>query len=258
MADATQIRLPGPRETGSFLSGFTPAAGKALLQGDDFFRALVSALPAAIYTTDSQGRITYFNEAAAALWGYRPELGKSEWCGSWKLFWPDGRTMPHDQCPMAIAVKEKRILRGMEAVAERPDGTRVPFIPFPTLIYDDSGELLGAVNMLVDITERKAGEEALQRLAAIVESSDDAIVSKDLDGTIMSWNAGAERLYGYLAEEVIGKSVKILIPPDQRSEEDRILERIRRGQRIEHYETVRQRKHGSLIQVSLTVSPIKD
>jgi PAS domain S-box-containing protein len=258
MADVTQIRLPGTSEAGSFLSGFTPAAGKALLQGDDFFRALVSALPAAIYTTDSQGRITYFNEAAAALWGYRPELGKSEWCGSWKLFWPDGRTMPHDQCPMAIAVKEKRILRGMEAVAERPDGTRVPFIPFPTLIYDDSGEFLGAVNMLVDITERKAGEEALQRLAAIVDSSDDAIVSKDLDGTIMSWNAGAERLYGYLAEEVIGKSVKILIPPDQQSEEDRILERIRRGQRIEHYETVRQRKHGSLIQVSLTVSPIKD
>src|ERR1700732_4041298 len=85
MADVTQIRLPGTSEAGSFLSGFTPAAGKALLQGDDFSRALVSALPAAIYTTDSQGRITYFNEAAAALWGYRPELGKSEWCGSWKL-----------------------------------------------------------------------------------------------------------------------------------------------------------------------------
>jgi PAS domain S-box-containing protein len=259
MSNVAQIRLPEAQgEPDLRLSGFTPAAGKALIQGDSFFRALVAALPAAIYTTDAQGRITYFNEAAAALWGHRPELGKSEWCGSWKLFWPDGRVLPHDQCPMAIAVKEQRILRGVEAVAERPDGTRIPFIPFPTPIYDDSGEFLGAVNMLVDITERKQGEEALQRLASIVESSDDAIISKNLDGTITSWNAGAERLYGYLAEEIIGKSIKVLIPPDHHSEEDRILERIRRGQRIEHYETVRQRKHGSLIHVSLTVSPIRD
>ena len=89
-------------------------------------------LPAAIYVTDALGRITYFNEAAATLWGHRPTLGTSEWCGSWKLFWPDGRALPHGECPMAIAIKEKRTVRGMEAIAERPDGTRVPFEPYPT------------------------------------------------------------------------------------------------------------------------------
>ena len=96
------------------------------------FRELLDALPAAVYTTDAAGRITYYNDAAATLWGHRPPLGSSEWCGSWKLFWPDGTPLPHDECPMAIALKEDRAVRGMEAAAERPDGTRVPFIPYPT------------------------------------------------------------------------------------------------------------------------------
>ena len=123
------------------------------------FRELLDALPAAVYTTDAAGRITYYNEAAADLWGHRPALGSSEWCGSWKLFWPDGTPLPHDECPMAVALKEDRAVRGMEAAAERPDGTRVPFIPYPTPIHDETGKLVGAVNMLVDITDRKRAEE---------------------------------------------------------------------------------------------------
>jgi PAS domain S-box-containing protein len=123
------------------------------------FRELIEALPAAIYTTDAAGRITYYNSAAVAMWGHRPPLGSSEWCGSWKLFWPDGTPLPHDQCPMAIALKEDRPVRGTEAVAERPDGTRVPFIPYPTPIHDEAGKLIGAVNMLVDISDRKHAEE---------------------------------------------------------------------------------------------------
>ena len=99
---------------------------------------------------------------------------------------------------------------------------------------------------------------ATQRLGAIVESSDDAIVSKDLDGIIGTWNAGAERLFGYTAEEVIGKPVTILIPPDRHDEEPEILARIRRGERVDHYDTVRRRKDGSLVEVSLSVSPIRD
>jgi PAS domain S-box-containing protein len=123
------------------------------------FRELLGALPAAVYTTDAAGRITYYNEAAVTLWGHRPMLGSSEWCGSWKLYWPDGTPLPHDQCPMAVALKENRAVRGQEAACERPDGTRVPFIPHPTPLYDGSGQLVGAVNMLVDITERKRTEE---------------------------------------------------------------------------------------------------
>ena len=191
--------------------------------------SLIQALPAAIYTTDALGRITFFNEAAAELWGCRPEIGKSEFCGSWKLYWPDGRPLPHGECPMAVALKEQRVVRGMEAVAERPDGTRVHFVPYPTPLYDDSGTLIGAVNMLIDISDRKRADADAQRLASIVESSDDAIISKDLDGIITSWNRGAERLFGYTAEEVIGKPVTILIPEDRLNEEPEILERIAPG-----------------------------
>ena len=93
-----------------------------------------------------------------------------KFCGTWKLYRPDGRPLPHDEFPMALALKEKRPIRGMEAIAERPDGTRVHFIPYPTPLFDASGNLIGAVNMLVDITERKRAEEIGQRLAAIVES----------------------------------------------------------------------------------------
>jgi PAS domain S-box-containing protein len=227
-------------------------------EDEGFFREILDVLPTAVYTTNASGQITYFNEAAVALWGYRPELGSSEWCGSWKLFWPDGRPLPHDQCPMAVALREGRPVRGIEAIAERPDGSRVPFMPFPTPLYDASGVLLGAVNMLVDITDRKRAGEYEQRLISIVTSSDDAILSKDLDGTITSWNRGAEQLFGYTAEETVGNSIMMLIPAERRDEEPKILERIGRGERIDHYETIRRRKDGSLVEISLTVSPIKN
>ena len=93
--------------------------------GGTHLDTLIQALPAAIYTTDAAGRITFFNEAAAELWGRRPEIGTSEFCGSWKLYWPDGRPLPHGECAMAVALKEQRAIRGIEVVAERPDGTLV-------------------------------------------------------------------------------------------------------------------------------------
>ena len=248
------ITLHSELEPPSFLL----KAGEAITRGDPYFRDVLEALPAAIYTTDAAGRITYYNQAAALLWGQRPELGESEWCGSWKLYWPDGRPLPHDQCPMALAIKEGRPNRGMEAVAERPDGIKIPFIPYPTPLYDSSGTLVGAVNMLVDITDRKRAEESALRLASIVEFSDDAIISKDLDGVITSWNRGAQALFGYTALEAVGNSVRTLIPPDRLDEESEILARIRRGEHIEHYETVRRRKDGTLIDISLTVSPVKN
>jgi len=230
--------------------------GEGILEGDSRFRQIFNALPVAIYTTDAAGRITFYNEAAAAFWGHRPTLGDDQWCGSWKLFWPDGTPLPHDECPMAVALKEGRAVRNIEAVAERPDGSRVPFMPFPTPLYDASGTLIGAVNLLMDLTERKRAERSGTWLAAIVASSDDAIISKDLDGTISSWNHGAERLFGYTAGEAVGRSITMLIPYDRHNEEPEIVERIRRGERIDHYETVRRRKDGSLIEISLTVSPV--
>ena len=226
--------------------------------GDRAVQRILEALPEPIYTTDANGRITFYNSAAVAMWGVRPELGKSEFCGSWKLYWPDDRPLPHDECPMAIALKEKRANRGLEAVAERPDGTRVPFLAFPTPLFDEAGNVIGAVNMLVDLTDRVIADDAAQRYAAIVESSDDAILAKDVNGTIISWNRGAERLFGYTAAEAVGKSVAMLIPLDRHNEEPEILSRIRRGERIDHYETIRRRKDGSLIEISLCVSPIRN
>jgi PAS domain S-box-containing protein len=221
-------------------------------------RELLDALPAAIYTTDAAGRLTYYNAAVVQLAGRTPKIGSDEWCVTWRLYWPDGTPLPHDECPMAVALKTGRPVRGMEAIAERPDGTLVPFMPYPTPLHDASGNVVGAVNMLVDLTERSRAEQVRQLLASIVESSDDAIVGKDLNGVIASWNPGAERLFGYTADEVVGKSVTKLFPPDLLHEECTILERMRRGEQIEHYETVRRRKDGSLVDVSLTVSPVRN
>jgi PAS domain S-box-containing protein len=230
----------------------------APLEEGGYFQQVLNDLPAAVYATDAKGRITYFNQAAAELWGRSPELGKNEWCGSWKLYWPDGTPLAHGDCPMALAIKQKRANRGMEAIAERPDGTRIPFLPYPTPLFNPAGELVGAVNMLVDLTDRRQKEDLTERLAAIVASSDDAIISKNLDGVITSWNAGAERLFGYTPGEAIGKPITLLIPEQLQDEEPSILARIRRGERIEHYETVRQRKDGTLVDISLTVSPLKN
>ena len=223
---------------------------------ESHFRNILNVLPVAIYATDTEGRITWFNESAAELWGQRPALGTSMWCGSWKLLWPDGRLMRHEECPMAVAIIERRPVRGLKAILERPDGSRVPFISFPTPLFDATGEIIAAVNMLVDIGDRTREDDYAQRLSAIVESSDDAIISKDLDGVIMSWNAGAQRIFGFTAEEAVGKPVTILIPEERFDEEPEILARIRRGEPIDHYETIRRRKDGSLIDVSLSVSPI--
>jgi PAS domain S-box-containing protein len=130
------------------------------------YRELLQALGVAVYTTDAAGRITFFNEAAAMFWGRRPNLGE-EWCGSWRLYWTDGTAMQHSDCPMAICLKEDRPVRGYEAIAERPDGTRVTFVPYPTPLHDGSGTLVGAVNVLVDVTERRAAEEALRASNAV-------------------------------------------------------------------------------------------
>ena len=127
-------------------------------------RELLEALPTAVYTTDASGRITFYNQAAAELWGCRPEIGRSEWCGSWRLYLPDGTPLPLDQCPMAQALKEGRPIRNVEAVLERPDGTRVPFMPYPTPLHDASGRLVGAVNMLVDLTHLKQAEDRQRML----------------------------------------------------------------------------------------------
>ena len=230
----------------------------ALRASEKHLKDLIEALPGAVYTTDAEGLLTSFNPAAAELWGRSPELGKDRWCGAWRSYRPDGTPQAHNEGPMAIALREKRSLRAVELVAERPNGVRVPFLGYPTLLRDAAGNVTGAVSMLVDITERKRAEELADRFAAIVRSSDDAIMSKTTDGTITSWNIAAERLLGYQRDEIIGKSVMLLVPPERHGEEIDILARVRRGEHIQHYETLRHRKDGEDVWVSLTISPLSD
>ena len=219
---------------------------------------ILEALPIAVYITDAEGRITFYNQAAADLWGHRPKLGSDFWCGSWRLYWPDGAPMAHHECPMATAIKEGRPIRDIEAVLERPDGARVPFRPYPTPLKDESGRVIGAINLLIDATDLKQAEIESARLAAIVVSSDDAIVGKTLDGCVTSWNAGATRIFGYEPKEMIGQSIIKIIPPELRQEEDEILAKLKRGEHIAHYETVRLAKDGRRLNISLSVSPVLD
>ncbi|HEY4078864.1 MAG TPA: PAS domain S-box protein [Rhizomicrobium sp.] len=230
----------------------------AAMSRDDISREALAALPVPIYITDSDGTIIFYNDAATRFWGRAPELYKEKWCGSHRLYWPDGRLMAHNECPMAQTLKTGKAVTGVEAIVERPDGSRAAFIPHPMPLRDAKGRLTGAINMLVDVTERNDFERSSARLSAIVESSDDAILSKDLNGIIQSWNKGAERIFGYAAEEAIGQPVLMLIPEDRHDEEPAIIERIRLGERVDHYETLRRRKDGTLIDISLTISPVKD
>ena len=227
---------------------------------DGEVRRLLDKLPAAAYTCDSSGLITYFNEHAVKLWGRAPKLNDpvDRFCGSFKLFAADGSPISHDRCWMALALETGKEYNGEEIVIERPDGERATALAHANPLRDESGKVMGAVNMLVDISDRKHAEQAQTLLSAIVKSSDDAIVSKTLDGRILTWNSAAERLFGYAESEAVGQSIMLIIPPDRQGEEREILARLRRGERIDHYETVRQAKDGRLIDISLTISPLCD
>jgi PAS domain S-box-containing protein len=134
-------------------------AVEAALGGVEALCAAVETLPAPIYVTDAEGVVVYFNEACIGFTGRQPAVGKDQWCVTWKLYTDGGEFLPHAECPMAVAVKERRTVRGVSAVAERPDGTRVSFMPFPTPIHRADGTFAGAVNLLIDITEVRQIEE---------------------------------------------------------------------------------------------------
>jgi PAS domain S-box-containing protein len=232
----------------------------ALRESEGRLRHLLDMLPVAAYSCNTEGLITYFNQRAVEVWGREPALNNpiERFCGSFKLYSPAGTLIPHNQCWMALALDEEKAFEGREIVIERPDGSRLTVLANVNPLYNAEGKLIGAINIVVDITDRKQAEALMSQMAAIVESSDDAIISKDLNGIVVSWNKGAEKLFGYTAAEVIGKSVTALFPPDRVVEEAQILERLRLGEQIDHYETARRHKDGYDVDVSLTISPIPD
>jgi PAS domain S-box-containing protein len=223
-----------------------------------FSNDIIQSLPVAVYTCNAEGYITAYNQAAATLWGREPVIGKERWSGAWKMYTIKGEPLQLSDCPIVEVVKEKGMVEGAEMVIERPDGTMKIVSSYPTPMFDANGALIGAINTLNDITEQKNNEENTARLAAIVESSHDAIVSKNLNGIIKTWNKEAERMFGYTASEAVGRHITLIIPPERLSEEDHIIGQIKRGERVDHFETVRLTKYGKRINISLTVSPIKD
>jgi PAS domain S-box-containing protein len=209
-----------------------------------------------------------FDPAAAAFWEW-VSPGSGSTCGNAILTGERSIVVDVDLSELMAGSEDLEISRktGIRAVQSTPlvsrTGRKLGVISThwrkPHQPDEHDLRLLDVLaRQAADLIDRKGAEQTAQRLVAIVESSQDAIVSKDLDGTISSWNDGAARLFGYTAEEVIGKSILILIPPDRANEEPDILNHIRRGERIEHYETVRRRKDGTLIDISLSVSPVKD
>jgi PAS domain S-box-containing protein len=206
----------------------------------------------AIFLRDSTNAITLWNQGAERTYGYTQAeaLGRS----------------PHELLKTVPPVPLEEIYERLrregfwegELLHTRKDGGQIVVETRWATVRDGRGEITSVLEITRDVTERKRAQERLLQAAAIVENSDDAIISKDLDGRILSWNPGAERLYGYTAAEAVGQPVTMLIPDDRPDEEPRILKQIRRGERVDHYETVRRRKDGMLVNVSLTVSPVRD
>ena len=250
---------------------------------------LLNTLPAAIYTCDLQGRVTYYNPAAAELWGREPELDKDLWSGSFKIFRTNGTELPLHDCPMAQVLKNKAPVKSQEIVVERPDGMRKNVMVHPRLVEDCDGRAIGAINMLVDITDKREKEEALsisegkyrilsQNLEGIVEErtqtlklneqryhkmveevQDYAIMLLDLDGTILNWNRGIKKIKGYTEKEIVGQNFRVFYLPEdlQRKLPDQLLERALREGRAMH-EGWRVKKNGAKFWGSVVLTLLHD
>jgi len=209
-----------------------------------------------VLTTDAEGNVSFLNPVAEELTGWTTEQAAGRPCT--EVFdIVNERSRRPVQNPVERVLAEG-IVVGLanHTVLIARDGSERPIDDSGAPIRDESGRIFGAVLVFRDVTEQKKAEDVLSRLAAIVESSKDAIVSKDLNGTVTSWNAAAERIYGWKAEEIIGKSKALVMPPDKPGELQMILRKVRAGERIPHYDTERIRKDGSLIHVSVSVSPL--
>ena len=221
-------------------------------------KTLISQLPIALYLCESpSGFIRLYNRRAVDLWGQEPVLGEQKYSGALRLFRTDGSLLPHAETPMAEVVLFGGE-RNEDMVIERPDGSRIVVRANITALRDQEGRLVGAITAFDNVSDRKLIEDDAARLAAIVVGADEPIISKTLDGHIVSWNRAAEAMFGYSEAEVIGKSITIIVPPERLAEEEMILGRIRRGEGISHFETERVAKDGQRILVVLTMSPITD
>lgn len=210
------------------------------------------------YTCDNKGTILSYNKAASLIWGREPVHEKDLWSPCCKFFHPDGAPMPLSEFPVLKAATEGIPYQNQKVLMKRKDHSFVQLLVFAQPILNEQKKSTGVTAMLVDITDQQSDQLRQATLSAIVESSEDAIVSKDLNGIIKSWNRGAEKIFGYSEKEMLGRSITKLIPADKEGEEEYILEKIRKGEKVEHFQTLRIDKHGRKLPISLSVSPVRD
>ncbi len=231
---------------------------EALRESQGQLAALMEQLPVGVGLVNREGHWLLRNSTMTGFVGESVPSSDSALRSRWQAWSADGKLLDPSNWPIAKALRGESVSPGLEMLHRTDEGREIWTKFSCTPFLDQDGEIVGAIAVVQDIDDQKRTSEAKWRLAAIVESSEDAIISKNLDGIITSWNDGAQRLFGYTEQEALGKSITILIPKTRLDEEPEIIGRIRRGERIEHYETVRQRKDGSFIDISLTVSPVTD
>jgi len=222
-------------------------------QASNLLAAIVDSSDNVIISKNLDGIITSWNTTAQRVFGYS---AKEAIGAHITLIIPKDRLPEEDG--IISRVKRGERIEHFDTVRQRKDGTLIDISLTISPVRDSSGRIVGASKVAREITDRKRAERSTALLAAIVDSSDDAIVSKTLDGIITSWNKSAQQMFGYLPEEAVGKHITLIIPRDRWDEEAGIIDRLRRGERVDHFQTLRRRKDGSLIDVSLTISPVKD
>jgi PAS domain S-box-containing protein len=233
---------------------------EALRSSEEKYRTLIEKLQAAVVVHAADTQIITCNPVAQRLLGLSEDqlLGRTSVDPSWHFMREDGQKMSVGDYPVSRVLATGQPVKNMVVGIHRPDEQSVWAMVNASPVFA-GGEISQVIVTFIDITERRQTEAKLAHLAAIVESTDDAIVGKSLDERIVSWNVGAERMYGYQADEILGKPVTVLVPPDRKDEElESIMESLRRGRKVEHLETTRVRKDGQIIHVALTISPILD
>jgi PAS domain S-box-containing protein len=214
--------------------------------------AIVQSSDDAIISTSTSGVIETWNRAAERIFGYAAGEAIGRSIG---LIVPDDRL--DEERALIARLRRGEVIHHFETTAITRTGARLHVSVSLSPVLTPDGDLIGIARIARDRTQQRLLEREAFRLAAIIDSSDDAIVSKDLNGVVQTWNRAAERMFGYTAAEMIGRPITMIIPADRLSEEDYVLSRIRSGLPVEHFETIRQRKDGSQVQVSLTISPIR-
>lgn len=228
-------------------------APKLASRATSLLAAIVESADDAIISKDLDGIIKSWNTSAERMFGYPVEEAIGQHITI--IIPPERRA---EEAQIIEQLKRGQRIDHFETVRMRQDGTKLEVSLTISPVLDQDGVVVGASKVARDITDRRQQFRGSRLLAAVVESSDDAIITKNLDGVITSWNGSAQRMFGYTDEEAIGKHITIIIPPDRNDEEKKILEQLRKGQRIEHFETVRMRKDGTTFDISLAISPIRD